>query len=82
MYAAVCLTNFVCVVLFSLLISLCFNVQILQPHENDWMVKILQNFNSHSPYNEFCSKHFSEFPKLVKIYLFSKLCPFSLLIKI
>jgi hypothetical protein len=42
-YRAVCLTNFICID-FSLLIPLCFNAQIFQPHKRDGIAKILYTF--------------------------------------
>jgi hypothetical protein len=63
LYSAVCIVNFVTVV-FSLLISLCFNNQISHPYKSDWMpcTHIVYAQNSISNY---CS----EFLMFITIYL-------------
>jgi hypothetical protein len=55
LYSAVGVMNFISAV-FTLLISLCFNVHISQPYENDAMAKILYTFNGYCLWTKFVFK--------------------------
>jgi hypothetical protein len=76
MYSAVLLMNFAPPV-FSLLTSLCFNVQISQPYKSDGIAKIFYTFNPDCLWTKFGFKILFRIPNIMyKITLFLRYVPF------